>query len=420
MPKEINDAPLTLWRYVPLKQFSKPPVVTTQAVRTGVSRAVFGFFNSRRPVEFEDTEFIRELESVPLDLLDKIVPKPDLKEPVAALSEVLKDWAEKPFSFSSTRCIVARPFSWTDQVITGWAEANGWHVAAEPSAGDIMSGGREWLAHLIKTREQNIVIPHLERFYLRHAEGFALMRGLMEWLWSEKCRVLIGCDSWAWAYLGKVFGVDAIFPYALTLDTFNHQRLKQWFLSLSTGAGKRTLTFRQADNHRPVLPLPEKTPDDSVKNPGNAVDLTITKKNTEQETGFMDQIATAGAGIPGVTWAIWRYCLQLLPDATRPDTDFRRTLWVKPWMKVSLPKVSAAANLTNLFVLHAVLLHGGLREDTLNEILPPSKHEISQSLSSMKADGLVEVKNDRWQVTALAYPSVRRFLGNEGYLTDEL
>ncbi len=403
-----------LWRYIPLKQLSKPQAVTTQAVQADFIRALKDFFSGSSDTEPEETDMMKDLQTVPAELLDAIVPCPDFAEPAAALHSAIKEWVEMEKPDFRIKCIVGRPYSWTDKIITAWARENEWRIVEEPDSAEIFSGGSEWLAGLSKTGTARIVIPRLEKFYLRHAEGLTLIRKLMELLWSEKRSCLIGCDSWAWAYLCKVFKVGSIFSYALTLDAFDDNRCKRWFLSLSTASGKRRLTFRRADNHRLVLPKP----DTLNSNGTGALDFSLQKEKEVPESNLISNIAAAGLGIPGVVRSMWRHSLQLLPETANSDTDLNRTLWVKPWAKVMFPKVPTPIDRNTLFVLHACLLHGGLREQQLNQILPLTENEISQRLINLKHEHLIELEDDFWRVTAVSYPWVRRCLNNEGYLID--
>jgi predicted transcriptional regulator len=68
--------------------------------------------------------------------------------------------------------------------------------------------------------------------------------------------------------------------------------------------------------------------------------------------------------------------------------------------------------------LHNLLLHNGLSQAILSEILPFSPHVITSTARVLKDAGLVEKNQGLWNVSPSGYPIVRQYLNGEGYLTD--
>ena len=67
----------------------------------------------------------------------------------------------------------------------------------------VLSGDDRWLADLGEPGGP-WVLPELERCFLRHAAGLSLVRKVLERAASGHLAAgLIGCDSWAWAYLQR-------------------------------------------------------------------------------------------------------------------------------------------------------------------------------------------------------------------------
>lgn len=73
------------------------------------------------------------------------------------------------------------------------------------------------------------------------------------------------------------------------------------------------------------------------------------------------------------------------------------------------------------FVLHGLLLHNGLDMTSLEAVTGVSTHELSLVLSRLKRAELVLCgqPDERWQVTPIGYPTVRRHLQSWGFPLDQ-
>ncbi|WP_299310510.1 hypothetical protein [uncultured Halomonas sp.] len=70
--------------------------------------------------------------------------------------------------------------------------------------------------------------PRLERCFLRHAEGLAGVRRLVEQALAGRLGPgIIGCDSWAWAYLQHTLALPE--GQAFTLQPFDGADLDRYF-----------------------------------------------------------------------------------------------------------------------------------------------------------------------------------------------
>jgi hypothetical protein len=73
---------------------------------------------------------------------------------------------------------------------------------------------------------------------------------------------------------------------------------------------------------------------------------------------FLKKLAVESRGIPLIAWSIWRNSLKLAPedevaDAARDAAvaDRGKTIWVKPFEKIVLPKMPAAPGQAASFLL---------------------------------------------------------------------
>lgn len=415
-----------LWCYIPLEQFAKPPEPTKEVIRKGMLGLWEKVWRTSTPHDTVDIQ--KDLKAIPRSLLDHLVSTPDWYGAVSALQDTLKDWVNAEHADPNGQIIIGAPYSGITQVVTWWGMAQKWRIIDPPTPEQIWEGGNSWLAQWTQEQNTGLVIPALERCYLRHHNGLTLLRQLIDWLWSHRCQHVIGCDSWAWSYLCRALHIDKFFSSPLTLEALDAERLHSWFYSLSLSSLKRHMVFRQADNGQFVLSPFEEKPVSSGYKQRQSTE-TDTQKMSKEVTDFLKHIAAYSRGIPGIAWTIWRHSLLCPPDegaieeeaqeVARYDTG--RTIWVKPWSQLALPTIPGEIKQPYLFVLHTLLLHKGLSLQLLLSLLPLSSMEIIQALHTLRGAGLLEVDQEGiWRVTSLGYPAVRQFLHDEGYLVDVL
>jgi hypothetical protein len=403
------ESPLP-WSFVNLNQYRLPPEPAGEKVRKGL----LGFWDrlkrSRAP---RSPNLEIDLKAMPGNLLDQAAPVPDWQDGVPALHEAVQDWwQERAGKF---QILIGAPYSGTAEIAEKWAYAFQCPVLPDPPLEEIKSGGHKWLIQLDKSPDRVWVIPRLERFYLRHSQGLAMLRVLLDKIGSFPTRFLLACDSWAWAYLSKALHIEALFPTPLVLEAFNQEGLDRWFRVLATRTTATEFVFRQGDNGNLVVHPAEVARED----PGSKGKIT----------DFLARLAVFSRGIPGVAYAIWRYSLRLAQNGETQekaqeagsDDALHHTIWVEPWSRLNLPSLPNLDRRDRaLFVLHSLLLHDGLPSQVLTQVLPFPESQTRGSLNSLRVARVVALDRDRWRVTAQAYPAVREFLRYEGYLVDAL
>ena len=235
MSTDANQIP---WRFIRLDQYNRPSVTSRETMRKGI----FGLWRHLGwGGKAEESAFAeKDLSQVPHELVDVAAPDPDWSRALAAVTEVLGNWLDAKVPTSATQIFVGPPYHGTSEILTAWAQAREWRLVAVPSPEMILSGGQDWLAQL-EEDDEPLVVPHLEQFFLRHYDGLTLLRRLLDHIFSHNRRWLVGCDSWAWAYLSKALQVDTVFPLPFILEAFDQERLKIWFQQLAMQSGENTL-----------------------------------------------------------------------------------------------------------------------------------------------------------------------------------
>ena len=394
-----------LWEVIPSADYQLPLAPVTHSVRNRIT-AIQRLFRRNKPEEtspFTAKDTLRPLSHYQIE---DIAPPQHWHTPALAIDKGLGEWLGRENPDQPVMVMIGPPGCGHTQMLRAWAKQHGWQIIHPPSAEQILDGDDTMLSRQM-SRDTPWVFPVLEQAYVRHPEGLSLIRRFLDEAFSGTLgRGIIGCNSWAWAYLRYVWRGRVPTPFSLqacnTLDLAGH------FQRLADPTGNRQILFRQSDNGLPILP------------PFNSGD---TPKGT---SNFLQFLATRSRGIFGVAWAAWRASLRTEPEAqiaendesTEPNTA-QQTVWVIPWTQLSFPELSSTAGRDEAFVLHSLLVHNGVDSKLLPTVLPLSPHQIQETLSRLQERGLVVLEETMWQVTALGYPAVRQFLHARGYLVDQ-
>ncbi len=407
MPTSENEkkAPL-LWDYVPIAEYKPPAAPVAHSVRERLTfvRRLFGRGEKEQEPPLEETENIQAL---PDWQLECIAPTPEWHDPAEALDIELKDWLAQEKPGSPVVVMVGPPHNGHCETLTTWAQRQQWPVLSPPTETQILAGDDTWASKQI-IQATPWVFPCLERAYLRHPEGLALVRRFLANAYAGNLgRGIIGCDSWAWAFLRHVWRGRV--PVTVVLQAFDETRLVRHFRLLSDASGDRPLRFLQSDNGRDVLPPPD------------------TEETSGETSNFLKLLAAHSRGICGIAWSIWRANLQSEPDEKSAEKGddaacriAKQTVWVTPWLQIAHPCLPSGAGRDEAFVLHTLLLHNGLPLELMQRLLPLSPSQIMETLIRLEESGLAAQVEALWQVTPQGYPAVRQFLQGGDYLVDQL
>jgi hypothetical protein len=107
-------------------------------------------------------------------------------------------------------------FGKAGQLLRAWAEMRGAQMLEPPPVSALLDGTAGLWPELRNPGDALFVIPAFEHCFLRHHRGIRLARQLVETVWAHPCRLVIGCDAWAWKYLCTSVQIDALCLDALT------------------------------------------------------------------------------------------------------------------------------------------------------------------------------------------------------------
>ncbi len=407
-------APATrdIWTFIPWEDFSLPAPPPSDVARGSLRRV----WKSLRELFRNETNGSEPKQPGPdgsrpsRDLIQQISPDPDLRPAAQVLRETLSTWLPPA---APTPCIVpliGPPGCDLADMLQMLGQADGFQLVPKLDATTILSTDRTdstALPHAPTTDGNVLVIPRLEHWYLRHQDGFNLIRLLIDRLMSSGGSAVVGCDSWAWAFLQHAIGIEDVLGPPRTLAPFDAVRLENWLRSL---LDFEKYEFRQQGDDKSLFP---------------ADGAEALESEAQGPPGHFKSLAAQARGNPGVALALWRAGLR---NRDQDDENASRASSPAPSKSIissvsatdlERPKLPLEKAPIYRHILHAILLHGGLSPATLNAILPFSGAHIRRCISLMRqADILVPGVDDRVRVELTAYPFVRSVLATDGFLTD--
>ena len=420
---------------VALADYRSPSMPAEHVVRA-VWRRIKQRLQSSEPAPVRSD---RRLQRTTLKALDEVAKPPACGPLLDDFDAEVRAWLDEPGG--TFHCVVVLPPCDSSDVIGTWAQERGHAVLCAPArdrahALSVIPGAARNAASDAQGEggaPQNdisfLVIPQLERWFLRQRNGLKAVGALLAELQQSERRCLIGCNSWAWAFLVRAAGAGLVLPSPRTFAAFDGKRLQAWFAEMAGHMGSGSVVFRLASS---------------------GADVLETKGNGALANNYLDELAARSHGIPWVAWHLWRSALRTGIDAvetqkTKGRADGRskkvvgpedecasdqeeagsipkngahgheRTFWITGAPDPDLPKHHED---NALLVLHALLIHGALGNDELLSVLPDAT--AAEVLPALLSAGFIERRNGRLAVLPVAYPAVRRVLLADGFPMGEL
>ena len=371
--------------------------------------------------EPEDAPRIAEdrLQHAAGDLLDALAPAPDCGPLQRELDAALADWAAGrppagPAGADAARVqLLVLPPGDADVdgagggVVAAWARRHDLDVLPDPDRDALTRGDVPDLSAVGELGTGPLVVPRLERWFLRRHDGLTAARALLGAADRSGRPLLIGCNSWAWAFLSKAADANMTLPGGRTFAAFDAARLRSWFRELAAGGQRGAVSFRLTATGRPVL-----------------------DGDGEPADNYFRTLAAHSLGVPWVAWHLWRRSLRsekTSGETSRPaaggagDAEApaeRKTLWVTALEEFTLPTRHEPGA---LLILQALLIHGRLTADELRGVIPATP--TAALLAALTGAGFVRRGGagfEELSVAPAAYPAVRAGLSAAGFPVDKL
>jgi len=395
-----EEAEQTLWELVPVPEYRLPqtPVASAARARWALLKRLFGkrHDDDQTPVRAE-----ADLRGLPEKRLQSLLGAVDWEPAADALQRSLDDRA----TADPVSLLIGPPRSGYVEVLRCWATRQGARWIEPPAYHDILEAGEAWLAGW-PSDARCWLLPRLEHCWLRHPAGLALVRELLDRALAGRLgHGVIGCDSWAWAYLRYVAPLPGRSP--LALQAFDGERLAALFHGLVAAHGAGPVRFRNAESGKLVFAV------DGDDEGGGTAELQY--------------LAARCRGNAGLAREVWRARLRAEPetddgaagdDAKPAGDDDAATIWVAA--PAEEPPLAADVDEELALVLHALLQHNGLPGALLTELLPLPKFRVQAILHRLAGAGVVaSAESGHWYVTAAGYAAARDLLKAQGFLLDD-
>ena len=456
-----HDRPMGL---VPLADYRSPGMPAEHVARA-MWRRIKDRFGSAEP---DPVRADNRLQATTLKVLDEVVGPPACGPLLDDFDAAVRAWVDEPNG--TFHCVVVLPPCDSTDLIGIWAQSRGHAVLCAPDRGQghaltVIPGADSEKAQAAQAEKDSaggaesdcltpgnpsslLVIPRLESWFLRRRNGLLAVRALLAELQQSERRCLIGCNSWAWAFLVRAAGAALVLPSPRTFVAFDSTRLQAWFAELAAGEknGKESIVFRLAHSGADVLAL---------------------KDDGALCSNYLEELAARSNGIPWVAWHLWRNALRTGIDAvetrkanghvrakasgkemdnqagqsnapsgrdvgaqvivgsegeakgvTAPENGIpanERTFWIT---NVPDPDLPHHQDDNALLVLHALLIHGALDTAELLSVLPDAT--AAEVLPALLRSGFLEKQGNQLAVMPSAYPAVRRALLADGFPIGEL
>ncbi len=381
----MQDDSQTLRKFQPIGQYKRPPMPTDESLR----RAGWKLWRRFRGIPKRDPFIANEsLALANENQLDKLAAPPACGPLSDELTQTFTDWLATPEPAHWVQLVVLPPCDQND-VLRTWAMANEHPIVEPPSRMSLLCHKPDAIE--LDDSQKLLIIPRLERWFLRHHQGLRQIQKLLDQLACKRQHCIVGCNSWAWSYLSKALQTQLVLPTPLTFEAFDKDRLKAWLYDLSM-SDDHTHTFRFAKN-------------------GNVI--FGEDSNPSATNDYFATLAARSLGIPWVAWHQWRKSLMLGSAANHKVKEKfpqERTVWLADVAEMHVPQDDMQAG---LLMLQSLLIHDRLTPAELVATVPGIQR--SNVLSAMLEAGIIYREGDELRCGPAAYPAIRQILSVEGF-----
>ena len=213
----MAETPKKAWQWVTVNEFERPAVPTVITVKKWWQNFTHWLSPKSENDEQDEHENTFELK---------------LDEAIKELDSVFSDWLNDKDD-NSLRWVIAPPHSGVAEAIQHWAQQNNMSTMKLPDRNTLCQPSDPPSPKFTKTKVW--LMPQLAHTFLRQTNGLRWTREFFaEALSGEAGKGLIVCDSWAWAFLEKVWPVPV--SELWTLQGLDDQALEK--IGLARGEGR--------------------------------------------------------------------------------------------------------------------------------------------------------------------------------------
>ena len=227
--------------------------------------------------------------------------------------------------------------------------------------------------------ERIIILEDIQNLYLRKVHGFAAMQKLFEVIihTSQKVFWVTSATVYTWDYLTKTIGINEYFSYIINLGALSNDQIINLILKRNRISG-----------YNIVFELDE----------AQASDKKFVRMSPDQQQEKLKEIFFSelnGFARSNISLALIFWLL-----STKKIEEDRITIGA--FQKPNLNFLSVLS-MNKIYVLHALIMHDGLSEFQLSEVLSMSGAATNLMLLSMIEDGIVLKRSNRFIINSMLY-----------------
>ncbi len=246
------------------------------------------------------------------------------------------------------------------------------------------------------SRKHLIVWEDIQHCYLRKVGGFRALKLLFELISRTHKQVfwLCACTCYAWDFLDKTTRISNYFEYVISLEKISAEQLQEAVLKRHRVSGYH-IQYAGAVANRWRKKFQK---------------MTAEQKQQHLEKNYFEDLNDLTAGNYSVAQLYWlRSTQQVLND----------TITIGSLNAVDF-SFTKAIPLSQMLILHALLLHDGLSEAHFQEV---NEHQATKGtvvaqlgLRQLRDDGLVTLRDEVYTINPLLYRQIVQLLRTKNFL----
>lgn len=281
-------------------------------------------------------------------------------------------------------------------ILAGWAARHDYQVLSPPTRADLSTHQSTHqsakLGEQAKAGRGVLVVPMLERWFLRELSGVTLLKATLSRLEAHDGPVIISTNGFALLFLQQLFAGHNLMAKALTFRPYQGERLYRWLFQQIYQGDSRSFIIKDSVSGRELFAKTSAEPC-----PAPAI------------------LARLAADCRGIPWLAWQLLTSTLKtrkqvsdgDSTTEVYDTSAGLW----RHAPAQRREHALYADNArFLLHALAVHGPLAKADIARVIPCDLG----SLGDLCLDGFVLAKDGEYRLNPLCYSAIVQSLKSAG------
>jgi len=243
-----------------------------------------------------------------------------------------------------------------------------------------------------------IIIPRLEWCFLRCIGGLETIEVLKDIIAADSEHFwLIGCNSWAWQYLEKVYQITAYLQQSVSLPALDGTQMQTWLEPIHQEINPIWSEDRE------WLRIKKKELKQAKK---QRLEIDEILKLKERYYNNLADLSQGVATVAGDLW--WRSLLVKESEAN---------LITYQMEKVKLPELPDLVA-ADRYLLYSLLMHGGLSLQHLAATMSKSQSVLKARTQYLLQAGVIQKEQSIITVNPAYYPRLKTILSNNNFLVD--